>query len=433
MKKEHIQFWLEWILIFGIVLYFAIASFAHATVWTDANIMYTNNQYAEAVTYTNGEGSTTSTFKTFKFPKSGYAKEIYVVGFTGCSQNNFGTWTLWNTSQNKLEATSSNILSGNGGQAFTTFPQINTTDYYTLSVLNTNGLNNGNNLCVGTQTLTPYKPELGGITIWGDNITIIPPEGYIEITQPYTSGTFTGDISQWNVYANITLPNPAYLEIHYSSSTSNLDSTSSEVYAESILVTGTPEHPTFLNEILPIYHGEAVHSPSLEYGLSRSNPQQNWYAKAYLIGTDGVIYSSSTQISFTIQYKIETSDKRPCSEKYPDAVSWERLGCILTQPSEEMQNRMEKEIKNFQSFFPFNIFYNFNTIAEETLRNYNNQSQTLSLPLLVSSGTATIFSSDTLSAFVGETNKNTIFKLQEMMTWFAVGWWIYQIVVKKQK
>lgn len=91
---------------------------------------------------------------------------------------------------------------------------------------------------------------------------------------------------------------------------------------------------------------------------------------------------------------------------------------------------LNNQFSKFQDVFPFSLFFNFNELASFTLESYNYENATLNFSVF---GTEfALISSSTLTAFVGQANKDLIFDLQKYLAWFAMIWLAYVIAIKKK-
>jgi len=314
---------------------------------------------------------------------------------------------------------------------------------------------------VSAQSAYAYAPVYsnntpnGNSALWGDTddcatngcgySTQITPSTDLVACEVWTRITWNGNAtSTGNVYAQIYDDGPETSLItskgipftSLPTGTGALSATSTRFVFEncSTLSGGDPVYITFITD-----SSEPRNLTSALYtSASGYLKMAGWNIVASKM-VDMQIYGfTSSQYAFP----TSTMNLSQCSGEdyfeWYDPTSWfasstlRQISCVLFNPTSDGMDAFNQAIDDFTGVFPFNIFFRFNDIAQYTIESYGNGNLTLSLPLLVSSTTVPILSSSTLENFVGTSVKNTIFDLEKYMAWFAVGWWMYAITVKRK-
>lgn len=238
------------------------------------------------------------------------------------------------------------------------------------------------------------------------------PSGNAYIIGP-TNNRTSKDFNQWVVsFHNTLYSSSSYFYIDYGNDPNNL------IYRD----TSASNFTQNVNTSLLYMEGYLSKSRKLSNGT--------WYAKlTYISNNSNAIYTSqittfsiNSTSTHEMEETIDTSNLNFESPYYISASSTDEMcdwthvsGCFvnagkaissfLFTPTKAIQTRVLNLALDFQSVFPFSVYMtvmnNLQQNASTTL-----STQTLNLPLLISSGTIPILESTTLSSIVGETNAN---------------------------
>jgi len=315
--------------------------YAHKTA--SAAVLYTFGQQAEPNSLTINQDTGTSSFRSFNFASSGIAEWVHLPTYTGCTQNNFGTITLWNLTEATTTAVSENTPNGIGGQNFTTNPFVNKTDYYTIGIENTNGGGTGNNLCFGTSTTVPLLPQLG-ITINGTSFETPPAStGTVSLVFPADTALLQ-EFPAWAVNYAITGTGQFNVRVFAATSSARLNLVSSP--APQIDTLGISSNGSTSDAGVPIPRGGVFCVTTNDCEAPTGTV---WYARAEIADSAGSVFATSSIISFNVIFNPGPIVEQNCDsgDFLCKAIRW------LFYPSQAVLDRWTGLSTNLKNKPPF--------------------------------------------------------------------------------